>query len=106
MKSLLTSRSSIIGAVRTLVEKVKYFARCSYLIEIRTASVAPVGTFRTLCREKFVLNLEVFCYLYHQSELLRPREDRPEARSNCCLYQHQNYRNFRELEELITLPGL
>ena len=27
--------------------------------------------------------------LYHQSGLLRPREDRPKARS-CCLYQHQD----------------
>ena len=44
IRRVLTSNSSIIGAVRTLVEKVKYFARCSYLIEIRTASVAPVGT--------------------------------------------------------------
>ena len=64
---VLTSNSSVIGVETTLVDKVKYLLGVVTIVEICTTFVAPVGTFRTLCREKLVLNLEVFCFTINQN---------------------------------------
>ena len=46
---VLTSNSSVIGAERTLVDKVKYLLGVVTIVEICTAFVAPVGTGRRYC---------------------------------------------------------
>ena len=63
------------------MKKVNILLGVVTLVEICTAFVAPVGTFRTLMPGEVRPEPRSILLSYHHSELLKPGEDRPEARS-------------------------